>query len=32
VGFVEAGRRKKYYTLANGGRDDAIVMRRELCA
>ncbi len=30
VGFVEAGRRKKYYMLANGGRDDAIIMRREL--
>lgn len=32
VGFVEAGRRKQYYTLANGGKDDAIVMRRELIA
>ena len=32
LGFAKAGRRKAYYTKADGSTEDALVMRRELCA
>ncbi|MEZ5817571.1 MAG: ribosomal protein S18-alanine N-acetyltransferase [Hyphomicrobiaceae bacterium] len=32
TGFAEAGRRKGYYAKADGGREDAVVMRCDLAA
>ena len=29
-GFTEAGRRKAYYTLPDGGREDAFLLTRDL--